>query len=115
MSAETRDGGKEIEGGSVPLFAEAESETHVVCRENRSCEDVDDESLADVGGVSEAGVLGAVVGLDESRDVEDEASSVGLLKATKGIGRFVVGSEGEAGWPLCEAIAYPLSWSKNGK
>ena len=62
-------------------------ETHVVWRESRSGEDDGEDSWADVGGVSEDGVLGEVVGADESSDVEDEAWSVGGRKATRGIGR----------------------------
>ena len=78
-------------------------DTQVVWRDKRSGEEVEDESIADVGGVKDAGVLGEVVGVEESSDVEDEASSVGLLSATRGIGRFAVWSV--AGGVGGEAIA----------
>ena len=65
-------------------------ETQVVWRESLSGEDAGEVSEADGGGVSEAGVLGEAVGLDESSDVEEEASSVGRRKATKGMGRLEV-------------------------
>lgn len=41
-----------------------------------------------------------------------EASSVGRLKATKGMGWSAVGAEGAAGWPSDEAIVLMFQWSK---
>ena len=49
-------------------------------------------------------MLGEEVGADESSDVEDEASSVGGRKATRGIGRSGVVAESGADRTVVEAI-----------
>ena len=62
-------------------------ETHVVWRESRSGVFAGEESCAEVGGVKEAGVLGELVGADESSEVDEEASSVGFRSVTRGMER----------------------------
>ena len=85
----------------------------MVWRESRSGEDDGEDSWAEVGGVSDDGVDGEVVGADES-DVEDEASRVGRRKATRGIERSGAVTESEADWSVVEVIVTMLQKCAEG-